>query len=80
VANLNALDILPKMTDEVMTKIEEIVGNKPDARVSLPLNPADFDRSHGQEIFSFRSFIKVQLTFSFILSSRPQSMNNPPLT
>jgi hypothetical protein len=29
------------MTDDIMAKIEEIVGNKPEARVSLLLNPSD---------------------------------------
>jgi aryl-alcohol dehydrogenase-like predicted oxidoreductase len=27
--NLKALEVLPKMTDEIMEKIEEILGNKP---------------------------------------------------
>ena len=37
IENLKALEVYPKLTDEVMAKIERILGNKPAPEVSIYL-------------------------------------------
>lgn len=36
VENLKAIEVLPKLTDDIMERIEEILGNAPAPLVSLP--------------------------------------------
>ena len=50
--NLKALELLPKLTHEVLTKIDEIVGNKPAPWVSVLLRAAG-PNYYGPSAFSF---------------------------
>ena len=51
------------MTDDIMAKIEEIVGNKPDPRVCSPLIALTLVRFLGLEIFSLELRRKWDSTF-----------------
>jgi hypothetical protein len=47
---VQALDLVPKLTDEVMKKIEDIMENKPAPVVSFPFDDALITRKHLAEM------------------------------